>query len=170
MTIDLNEKQTVDVINAYTVDLESAQSIADRYRRTRQGIYKLLRRNGIKPQDYGRITVSCTACGTDTVKPRNRIRHSKHLFCDQECYTAYVEAMQGGSYNQNRQGQRVGRAVVSAYFDIQPGQIVHHEDRNTLNNHPQNLRVFQNQGDHIRHHRWARDGIEVKPVWDGSLS
>ena len=169
MTTKLNERQIVDITNAYTINLESAQSIADRYSRTRQGIYKLLHAHGISPQDYGKLAVSCTACGTGLMRHRNRIRHRKHLFCDQECYMAYVEAMQEGSYNQNRQGQRVGRSVVSAYYDIQPGQIVHHEDRNTLNNHPKNLKVFANQGDHVRHHRWARDGVEVKPAWDGSI-
>ena len=169
MTVKLNKNQIVDVINAYTLDLESAQSIADRYHRTRQGIYKLLRSNGIAPTDYGKLAVSCTACGGGLTRYRSHVKHRKHLFCNHDCYIAYIEAMQGGSYNQNRQGQRVGRSVVSACFDIQPGQIVHHEDRNTMNNHPKNLRVFQNQGDHIRHHRWASDGIEVKPVWDGSL-
>lgn len=169
MTTRLNEKQVVDIINAFTVNLEPVLSIADRYNRTRQGVYKLLWSHGINPQEYGKLLVSCTACGQEVMKHRRLIRHRKHLFCNQECYYAYVEAMQEGSYNQNRQGQRVGRAIVSNYYDILPDQIVHHEDRNTLNNHPKNLKVFANQGDHIRHHRWSADGVEVKPVWDGSL-
>ena len=169
MTARLNEKQIVDIINAFTVDLEPIISIAKRYDRTRQGIYKVLRVNSINPNDYGRIKVSCTACGCESMRTRSQIRHRKHLFCDNECYMAYVESMQNGSYSQSRQGQRVGRSVVSAYFDMQPGQVVHHEDRNTMNNLPNNLKVFANQGDHVRHHRWAKDGVEVKPVWDGSL-
>ena len=169
MTTTLTARQTVDIINAFTVDLESAQSIADRHDRTRQGIWKLLKRNGIDPTEYGRITVSCTACGEQIIKPRSQVRHRKHLFCNQECYYGYIEAMQGGSYSQNRQGQRVARSVISQYFDIQPGQVAHHEDRNTMNNLPNNLKVFANQGDHIRYHRWGKDGAEVVPVWDGSL-
>jgi hypothetical protein len=44
-----------------------------------------------------------------------------------------------------------------------PGYVIHHKDRNTLNNNPSNLMVFRNQGDHIRHHR----GFDVEPVWAG---
>ena len=168
MTARLSERQTVDIITAFTVELESMQSIANRHNRTRQGIWKLLKRNGINPDEYGKITVSCTACGAPVVRSRSHVRHRKHLFCGLECYSGYIEAMQNGSYSQNRQGQRVGRAIVSRYFALQPGNIVHHEDRNTMNNRPKNLKVFANQGDHIRYHRWTKDGIDVKPLWDGS--
>ena len=168
MTIQLNERQVVDIINAYTIELETVISLATRYNRTRQAIYKVLVKHGINPADYAKITVSCTACGESVLRHRNQVRHSKHLFCDKECFVAYIEAMQRGSYNASRQGQRVGRAVVSQYYDIQPGQVIHHEDRNTMNNQPDNLKVFANQGDHIRYHRWARDGVVINPVWDGA--
>jgi hypothetical protein len=63
----------------------------------------------------------------------------------------------------SRNQGRIGSAVVSKYFDLQPGHVVHHEDRNDFNNHPSNLRVFANNGDHVRHHR----GFIVPILWDG---
>jgi len=78
-------------------------------------------------------------------KNRSHIRKRKHIFCNMECYYAYIEGLQQGEYNQSRQGQRVARAVISQYFTLKPGNIVHHEDRNNKNNYPSNLKVFANQ-------------------------
>lgn len=168
MTQRLTPKQEVDIITAFTLDLVPMIDLAKRYGRTRQGIWKVLKRNGIKPSDYGQIQVSCSACGSAMTKHRSQVRHKKYLFCCQECYYAFLEGRQQGEYNGNRQGQRVARAIVSNYFKLLPGHIVHHEDRNTRNNSVKNLKVFANQGDHIRYHRWSKDGIDVRPVWDGS--
>jgi len=170
MTTNLTPKQEVDIITAYTVDLIPAIALAKQYGRTRQGIWKVLKRNGIEPSAHSRIASSCTACGAEIVRYRSRVRKHKHLFCNGECYYAFIEGSQQGAYTQNRHGQRVARAVVSQYFPITENQIVHHEDRNCLNNHPTNLKVFANHGDHIRYHRWSRDGVVVSPVWDGSIA
>ena len=35
---------------------------------------------------------------------------------------------------------------------LKPGEIVHHIDRNRLNNHPNNLLVFRSRQDHTRYH------------------
>jgi hypothetical protein len=35
---------------------------------------------------------------------------------------------------------------------LKPGEIVHHIDRNKLNNSPENLEVFANQDEHQKHH------------------
>jgi hypothetical protein len=43
--------------------------------------------------------------------------------------------------------------------------VVHHINRNTLDNSLSNLMVFRNSGDHIRFHR----GFDVEPLWDGSI-
>jgi len=166
----LTPKQEVDIINAYKVDLEPIISIAQRYHVTRQAIYKALHRNGIdtSKESNGHITVTCTCCGQPVTKYRAYLRNRKHVFCDTECYYAYIEGKQQGAYNESRQGQRIARTVIkSTGFNLLPEHIVHHEDRNNMNNNLENLRVFANQGDHIRYHRWSKDGVEIKPIWDG---
>ena len=164
MSKQLSKAQQVDVIDSFTNRLESMVTIAARMGVTRQGIHKLLKRNGVKPAEYGCLDVSCFTCGKEFKKHRAQVRRALHVFCSYECYYAFLDAGKGGSYIESRQGQRRAREVVSESFELQPGHVVHHEDRNCLNNMKSNLKVFRNQGDHVRHHR----GFEVDPVWDGS--
>lgn len=168
----LTENVIVDIVQAYTVDLLPIIKIAEKYGVTRQGVYKALKRNGVSTSNAanGKIPVRCACCGDTRLFPRSRVRRSRYLFCGIECYYAYIEGCQGGKYMNSRQAQRIARGVVSQFFDLQDGHIVHHKDRNTRNNHPSNLMVFATQGDHIRYHRWSRDGVEVEPLWDGSWS
>jgi hypothetical protein len=65
----------------------------------------------------------------------------------------------------HRNSSRQARAIVSDHFALRPGNIVHHEDRNQYNNELNNLKVFTNSGDHVRHHR----GFIVPILWEGTL-
>lgn len=165
MSRHLTGNEKVNIIRLFTEELESMKSIAKRYKKSRQCIYKFLIKSGIDPNQYSKMEVSCTTCGTIITRHRSRIKKQKHHFCCFECHDAYLIAGNGNPYIQNRQGQRIGRRVVSCFFDLQENNIVHHEDRNTLNNIPNNLKVFATQGDHLRYHR----GFEVEPIWDGSI-
>lgn len=165
MAKHLSKKQEVNIINAYTVGLIPVVKLAEQYGLTRQGIYKVLWRNGIDTKTAGILQVSCVACGQVFSKHRSYVRKNKNTFCSMQCYYAYLEASQQGSYKQNRQGQRIARRVVSLYHELLEKEVVHHEDRNTLNNYPTNLRVFRTNGDHIRYHRLGSDYVE--PVWSG---
>lgn len=158
----LTNKDKGNIIEAYQ-NLETMISLADKYGVTRQAIYKLLKRSGIDTRKR-RIRVSCSSCGNILLRTKARVRRQNAHFCNYECYHAYLEAGNGNPYIHNRYGQKIGRKIVSHFFDLEDGMIVHHEDRNTLNNLPHNLKVFAYQGDHIRHHR----GFEVTPLWDGS--
>ena len=164
MSTHITQAQTVDVIDSYTNNLESMQSIANRLNITRQGIYKVLKRNGIDTRKNGGLDVSCFTCNRVFKKHRCQVRKALHVFCSEECYHAFLKAGRGGAYIQSRHGQRIAREIVSRHFDLLEGHVVHHEDRNCLNNIVVNLKVFACQGDHIRYHR----GFEVVPVWDGS--
>lgn len=166
MTKALTPSQQVDAIEAYQINLEPMQSIAARYGITRQAVYKLMVRNGVSTSG-GAIPVTCSACGKEIHRARCQVRKRKNLFCDHKCYYAFLEAGNGnGPYKQNSQGQRIARSKVADVFDLRPGHVVHHIDRNCLNNRLDNLMVFANQGDHIRYHRLGPD--YAAPIWDGS--
>lgn len=159
----LNDMDMVDIVSAYTIDLIPVIALAKKYNMARQGIYKLLRRAGVDTSKAGaaNIKVSCTSCGKERTIKRCIFRTRKHVFCDHVCYYAFLKNGNGNPLIMNRQCSRIARSVVSKYFDLQLGNIVHHEDRNDFNNSPDNLFVFTNQGDHIRHHR----GFIVPILW-----
>lgn len=175
-----------DIIEAYTVDLWSLREIAEVLHVSRTTVRKLLQQAEVDTSKH-RLQVSCTVCGKPIWRTRKRVRKQKNHFCNQDCYSSFLDA--GGSgYVANRMAQKIARSVVSQYFSLQPEHAVHHEDRNNLNNVPANLRVFATQGDHIRYHHAKRDEYfnpitqpkslrreswerynrcDVKPIWDG---
>ena len=163
----LSPKDKVDIIKAFTEDLTPMIAIANRYGVCRQTIYKMVRRAGVQTsKGLGNtiMPVTCSACGSEIIRTRARIRNQVNHFCNDACYFAYLDAGNGhGAYIENRQGQRIARGKIAELFDLQPGNIVHHKDRNCLNNMVDNLMVFANQGDHIRYHRLGPDYI--KPIW-----
>jgi len=141
-------------------------TLAIRYNMTRQGIWKILRRAGIdtSKQTNGRIAVSCTVCGQETTYNRARFRVTKHPFCGEQCYHAWLGHGNGNPLIMHRHSARIARKIVSKHYPLTDKMIVHHEDRNQHNNAIDNLRVFTNNGDHIRYHR----DFEVPILWDGS--
>ena len=163
----ITPKDKVDIINRYQVDLEPMQSIAKRYNVSRQAIWKTLRAAGIDTSKAAaNIKTSCPSCGKVFSVVRCRLRKSKNVFCSAACYSAYLEAGNGmGSYISNRHGQRVARSKVAEYIDLKPEYVVHHIDRDCLNNRLDNLMVFACQGDHIRYHRLGPE--YSRPVWSG---
>lgn len=163
----LTTLQKVDIIKTYSIDLEPMISIATRYGITRQGVHKILHKAGIATDkaNTGHLNVSCSACGKEFSQHRYRVRKQLHCFCSSDCYYAFLAAGNGLPYLPNRYGGIVARTIVEQHFALQEKHVVHHEDRNQLNNHLDNLRVFANQGDHVRHHR----GFDVEVIWDGRL-
>lgn len=45
---------------------------------------------------------------------------------------------------------------------LRPGEVVHHIDRNRLNNRPENLMIFPSQAEHVRWHK-LHDKKKVMP-------
>ena len=160
----LTHQDYVDIVEAYDVGLETMINIAKKYGLTRQGVYNILKRNGVDTSKR-KLEVSCSSCGAVLKRHKMRLRKNLNHFCDMTCYTAFLEAGNGSPYVANRHGQRTGRAIVSNYFGLKDGNVVHHKDRNNYNNNPKNLMVFANNGDHVRYHR----GFQVVPLWDGAL-
>lgn len=157
----LSNEQKYEVINSYVNEFECVATIGIKYGRCRQSIYKLLKKAGIdiKKQRY---PVSCYTCGKEIMRNRKRIREQKRHFCSRECYLVWLETI-GEGYKPWRQGQRIARHLVNQVFPLDDKMVVHHKDKDSWNNQIHNLKVFKNQGDHVRYHR----GFEVKPIWEG---
>ncbi len=158
----LTNKEQGNIIEAYN-NLTPMITLAEQYGVTRQAIWKLLNKYGCDTSKR-LILVSCTTCGKEILRTKGRIRKQLHHFCDENCYYVFLEAGNGFPYIQNRHGQRIARSIVSKHFTLGTNHIVHHENRNTLDNRLKNLKVFRNQGDHVRHHR----GFDVEPLWSGT--
>ena len=158
-------KMRVDIIEAYETKLETMINLAKRYGVTRQAVYKILKRAGIDTTKR-KLVISCSTCDKEFERHKGRIRKQKFHFCSPECYHAFLDAGGKLPYVASRHGQRLARNKVSEYFELKENNVVHHEDRNCLNNTLENLKVFRNQGDHVRYHRWGSDYVE--PIWDGA--
>lgn len=157
----LTDNEKVDIVRAYE-HLERVEDLAKKYGKTRQAIYKILWKAGVDTKKQ-RLPVSCTVCGTEVLRTKGRIRKQLHHFCSETCYYAWLKAGNGFPYIQSSHGQRIARLIVSKYFALAASHIVHHENRNSTDNRLENIRVFANQGDHVRYHR----GFDVEPIWDG---
>ena len=59
-----------------------------------------------------------------------------------------------GNWYRRTGGRHEHRVVAEAVLDrqLQPGEVVHHEDQDRLNNYPDNLIVFPTQAAHALHH------------------
>ena len=163
--VRLTDQEKVNIIQAYTVQLIPMIQLARKYGVTRQCIFKLLNKADIDTsKEAANISVSCTVCGEETKRLRCIVRKSHHIFCSKACYFAWLKHGNGNPLIMHRNSARQARAIVSKLFALQPGYIVHHEDRNQYNNYIPNLKVFANSGDHVRYHR----GFIVPILWDGS--
>jgi transposase-like protein len=163
--VRLTDSEKVNIIKAYETDLIPMIELAKQHGVTRQCIHKLLRKAGVDTSKTGaaNIEVSCTVCGTMFKKKRCQVRKAQHVFCSEACYFAWLKHGNGNPLIMHRNCSRIARSIVSKYFALRPGNIVHHEDRNQYNNELSNLRVFACQGDHIRYHR----GFTVPILWNG---
>jgi hypothetical protein len=163
--VRMTDKDKVNIIRGYTVELKTMIEMAKEIGVSRQAIKKALNKAGIDTSKAvaAHILVSCTVCGKEVSTKRCAFRRSKHHFCGKDCYTAWLKHGNGNPLIMHRHSGRIARAVVSAHFALTPAHIVHHEDRNQYNNTLGNLRVFANQGDHIRYHR----GFMVPILWGG---
>jgi hypothetical protein len=159
----LSDCAKVYIIEGYTIRLQTMIELARQYGVTRNAVYKVLKCAGVDTSKVGaaNIKVSCTSCGKEIIVKRCMFRTRKHVFCDHVCYYAFLKHGNGNPLIMNRQCSRIARTIVSKYFTLPLGSIVHHEDRNDFNNNPDNLIVFANQGDHVRHHR----GFIVPILW-----
>jgi hypothetical protein len=154
-----------DIVGLATIQHLPPSQIAPIAGISRQAVWKILRKQGVNtskgPEGFTRVRYLCDFCGKPSEMTRARWRNTQKHYCSAACYYADLE---NPGYHPWRHGQRLARAIVSQYFHLEDGNVVHHKDGDSRNNDRSNLAVFQSQSDHIKHHR----GQAVNPVWDGS--
>lgn len=158
----LTAEDTRNIVDSYQ-NLVRMKDLATRYNLTRQRIWQVLKAAGVDTAKKGGIDVACAWCDKEFKKPRCQVRQRKRCFCSNDCYYAWL-AKRSAGFEPWRHGMRIARSLVSEYFILESGYVVHHEDGNNQNNDLSNLRVFESHGDHLRYHR----GFGTKPLWDGS--
>lgn len=150
------------ILNAYEVEHLSCAEIASFYSGVnRHHIYRFLKERNVDTSNP-RIKTTCSWCETEFTKTRKRYRSSKRHFCTDDCRDFYM--MEIGISNKSGMGGKIAHTVVSQHFKLEDEHVIHHEDRNRLNNTPHNLKVFADAISHVRYHR----GVDVEPLWDGS--
>lgn len=160
----LSEGDKGFIVEQYSANLLTMIELSEMFHVTRQAIWKVLGGAGVDTRKR-RLEVECDWCGKVFRQTKKRLRKSNRHFCSNDCRCDWLNEI-GMGYNPNRYGQRLGRSKVSMYFDIPEGAVVHHEDKNCLNNRWENLKVFRDQGEHVKYHR----GIQgIEPIWDGYI-
>jgi len=151
----MNQKraETRDIISLYTEEHLTLRQIAPKVGLTHAGVWKRLRAAGIKREAGTWVKVDCSFCGNPTRKQRASWRKREKHYCHEACYYADLES---SGYKPWRQGQRLARAIVSQYFPIPDGAIVHHKDGDNRNNDKANLAVYAGNGDHVKAHRTTK--------------
>lgn len=160
-----NYIKTQDIVAMHQVQHLSSCQIEKLIGMSRQAIIKRLHSAGINTgKGIGgatRISFNCDFCGRPSETARSRWRKSLKHFCSQECYFASIE---NPGYHPWRPGQRLAKALVAQYFNLQEGHIIHHKDGDNRNNNLANLAVYRSQSEHMNHHRKGK----AKPIWDGA--
>ena len=143
---------------------EPMASIASAAGVTRIAVWKRIKAVGVaQNRIHPPVAHSCAHCGDTFARPAFQAPRFGKAFCRATCYRAWMQ--RGQTYRPNRHGQRTARKVVSAYYALQPGNVVHHPDRDNTHNALSNLAVFASQSDHMSHHK----GGQGRPIWDGRM-
>ncbi len=155
-----------DVVVLSTIQHLSPSQIAPIAGVSRQAVWKILQNEGVNtskgPGGATRVKYECDFCGKPFEMTRARWRNSMKHFCSTTCYFASLE---NPRYHPWRQGQRLARAIISQYFEIPEGAVIHYKDGDERNNNLSNLAVYASQGDHMANHR---NNHKSQPLWDGA--
>lgn len=161
----LDSQELADVARLHSELHLSLSEIAGLIGISRMGVQKALKRMGYDTSKATacHIDTTCAHCGKSFSVHRCKYKYGDRQFCCQSCYYAWVDSHNAGPRVVSRQGMRLARQVVSTWYTLQPGNVVHHIDRDNRNNDISNLMGFACNGDHVRHHR----GKLAVPLFDG---
>lgn len=102
-------------------------------------------------------------CRFEAMSRRNRAdpeEQARRAALGHEAAVAATRARRKTDWYRTVDGEHEHRTVAAKTLGrpLRPGEVVHHEDLNKLNNDPRNLIVFPSQGDHARHHGRGHPG------------
>ena len=128
------------------------------------------------------VTVPCANCGAPLARRPSYLKHHANTFCNRACQGEWQKRQpphrqprwNGGAkmvqgrcllhmpwHHMADANGYVFRYVVVAELTLQrrlrPGEVVHHEDEDPANDHPDNLVVFASHAEHSRYHGLRRD-------------
>ncbi len=139
MKAKLNTEQDNEIVILYKKG-NTAQQIADRF-----GVYKQVILNALKRRKIQRRKNWKRASGSKNGQWKGGVRIIKgyRLLLMPHHHLALIH----GYVPEHRliMEEKLGRKLL-------PNEVVNHIDKNTLNNTPENLEVFENNGKHIAHH------------------
>jgi hypothetical protein len=154
---------TAEMTRLFVKEHLTLREIAGRAGISHVSVSKRLHKAGVTALDGTMPQLVCQQCGTGYRRKRSAVRVATGRFCSRSCYMAHIRDK--ATYTEWRYGQKLARAAVSRYFDLQPGHVVHHHDGDNRNNDPRNLAVFASQAEHMRYHR----GGPATPLWNGQF-
>lgn len=162
MKAKIDPKHYQTIVQSYTNDLMPMIKIASSWHVTRQLIHRVLKKCKVDTSKSRRIQVKCNWCEKTFSKKVSQVRRRRYHYCNAACHISYIKEI-GQPYLQNRGGQRRARSLVNTHFKLDDVMIVHHENKDTLDNRLTNLRIFKNHSEHMNYHR----GGKATPIWDG---
>ena len=152
---------TEEIINLYTEKHFTLRDIGKLTGLSHVGVSKRLKRAGIESIQGTWVKINCFVCDDEKLIHRKEWKKNTRHYCSADCY--YL-SLCNPNYISWRHGQRLARAIVKQYFPLQQDHVVHHDDGNVRNNRVDNLIVFTNQSDHMKHHHGLN---HVTPLWNG---
>ena len=141
------------------------QEIGDMYEVTRAAVMKALDRNGVDKSQGERFDHNCAYCKEVFSTTRKRFKSVTGHYCSAGCY--HKHRRKAGRYKPSRQGCRIARKVMVEHLgrELNPEEVVHHEDGDNNNNDLDNVILFISQSEHLRYHhqRRMREVAEAEP-------
>ena len=133
-----------------------------------------------------RVTIPCGNCGAPLQRYASQVKHKQNVFCNRTCQGAWRSKQTGPKAPHWKGGSRVSagrtyyhlpwhpladhKGYVARYIIVAElklgrplvkGEVVHHEDEDYTNDHPDNLRVFASQAEHARYHGLQRSAEQM---------
>ena len=135
------------------------EQIAGIFKVSQPLVHEVLKREGLTRENKPAETRVCAQCG-EPVRINGHRRRARNSFC---CEAHYFLFLNNPAYQRSVWGTKLARRKVTEHFQLQEGNIVHHQDGNDNNNELTNLWVFATSGEHTSYHR----GGGAQPIWRG---